>query len=104
MGTLIQSAFKAAGAVSSSTLAFPSNITAGSLIVVHIWSGVANTNTSSSSDSKNGAHTQSAALANAAGSFICSTNFFPNAAAGATTVTFSATASGQLRCLIQEFS
>src|SRR6185437_6796558 len=103
--TLLQSAFKAAGPVTSSTLAFPSAVSANSLLVGYILSS---TTTGppvlAVSDNVNGAYhsdvqgTQSTNMT--AGIFS-----FAGAAAGTTTVTFSQTSgSAQLRLLIQEWS
>jgi hypothetical protein len=102
MPSLLQTASKNAGAVGSSTLAFPSNVTSGSLLVVYITINAA-TGTLSASDNVNGNYNVdvTAQGQNNTGA-ICT---FPGAAGGATTVTFSQSgAAGGLTCVIEEWS
>lgn len=101
--TLIQSAFKNAGAVTSSTLAYPSSVTAGSLLVGHILAGTGSTAVLAVSDGVNGTYT-SAVQGTQGTNVTAGIFYFPNAAAGATTVTFSQTSgSAQLRIIIEEW-
>src|SRR6185312_11692615 len=102
---LLQSAFKAAGAVTSSTLAFPSNVSANSLLVGYILvSTTTGPPTLAVSDNLNGSYT-SAVQGTESTTVDGGIFYLPNAAAGATTVTFSQTSgSAQLRILIQEWS
>jgi hypothetical protein len=98
--TLIQSVSKAAGAGNTSTLAFGSPVTAGSLIVVHLAQAAA-APTFSASDNVNGAHHLDVTntISTIAGAILS----FTNAGAGATTVTFNSSAIAQFRCIIEEW-
>jgi hypothetical protein len=102
--TLLQSAVKNAGAVPSSTLAFPSNTTAGTLLMAHVWIGLG-AQTMTASDNVNGSYNQDIAQQSAVHGNLSSGIFsFVNGAGGAVTVTFTGTGGGQLRCLIEEWS
>src|SRR5690242_18956388 len=90
--TLLQSAFKGAGAVTSSTLAFPSAVTGGSLLVAHIHAASGTTLTIAVSISVNGTYTSAIQAALSTANITAGIFFFPNAQAGATTVTFSVAA------------
>lgn len=101
--TLLQSAFKAAGAVTSSTLVFPSPVTAGSLLIAYVSGGGSGT-TLGASDNVNGAYHQDVILFNSGAGVTAGIHSFTNAASGTTTVTFTQNLSAQLRVLIQEWS
>ena len=101
---LLQSTAANAGAVSTSTLAFGSNVTAGSLLVCHIWDGASGA-TFSASDNVNGSYHVDTFLGSTPATLAGAICSFAGAAAGATTVTFSVSGGGgQLRALIQEYS
>jgi len=101
--TLIQSAFKAAGAVTSSTLVFPSPVTPGSLLIAHVHGGGTG-NTLSASDNVNGTYNADVSLFNSTAGVTAGIFSIPGASGGTTTVTFGQTLNAQLRVLIQEFS
>ena len=101
---LLQSTHSNAGAVTTATLAFPSNVTAWSMLVCHIWNAGTGA-TLSASDNVNGSYHLDNVLFNTPAGVIGGICTFPNAAAGATTVTFNASGgTGQLRCVIEEYS
>jgi hypothetical protein len=101
---LLQSRNANPGGVSSSTLAFSSNTTAGSLLVAHIWIGNG-ASTMTASDNVNGAYNQDIIQQSPTHGAVSSGIFtFPNCAGGAATVTYTATGGGQLRVIIEEYS
>jgi hypothetical protein len=101
--SLLQSNKANPGAVTSSTLAFSSNTTAGSLLMVHVLKAVANS-TLSASDNVNGTYNQDVVQNSTSQSVTSGIFTFPNCAGGATTVTFGGTGAGQLRVIIEEWS
>lgn len=103
MPAFVQSAFKAAGSVTSSTLAFPSNVSAQSLKVAHVISNNT-TGTVGASDNVDGTYNVDVNLTNVTSGPVDAITTKPNATAGATTVTFTVSVAAQLRTLIEEFS
>ncbi len=98
---LVQTASKTAGSVNTSTLAFPGNVTAGSLLVAYVYKGDV-ASVLGASDGPNGAYHNDVSLGfsgSSGGIFTVA-----NAAGGATTVTFTGTGIGSLQCVLEEWS
>jgi hypothetical protein len=100
---LLQSAAKNAGAVTSSTLAYSSNVTAGSIKVAIVDKRSASS-TLSCSDNLDGSWIQEIVANSGSSSDTLGIFSKPNATAGATTVTFGGTGGGTLLVDILEFS
>src|ERR1700730_8975072 len=105
MATLLQSPnVRTGGGFTTTNLAFPSAVTAGSLLVCKIFcEDAAATGTSSASDSRNGSYNQDVTNGGTA-NFVTSINSFPNAAAGATTVTINSSLATHIDAVIEEWS
>jgi hypothetical protein len=103
--SLLQTTSKNAAAVGSSTLAFPGNVTAGSMLVAYILKNSAGISLTAS-DNRNGNYSGgSQDISQNVSSTSLAICTFPNAAAGATTVTFSASGgTGSLQCVIEEWA
>lgn len=101
---LVQSTGKDAGSVSSTTMAFASNVTAGSAIIAssRLSSGTA---TMTCSDNVNaGNYAADKTFADATNGITLCVQSKLNAGAGATTVTFTPSATTTVRLIIDEFS
>jgi hypothetical protein len=101
--TLAQNNGVDAGTVTSSSLAFPSNNTAGNWIGVAIRSG-ANPQTLTVSDSRGSVYRQATQFVQTTDGPTDAIYYAENIAAGANTVTVSQTTSATLRLVITEFS
>ena len=101
--TLLQSTSVNAGAVSSSTVSFPANVTPESLLIAHVWHGV-DADTLTVSDNNNGPYHLDIGGHSPTGALTAAIFSFAGAKGLPTTVTFGGVGGNQLRCLIQEYS
>ncbi|MGC1943643.1 MAG: IPT/TIG domain-containing protein, partial [Candidatus Acidiferrales bacterium] len=100
---LVQNTSKDAGTTTSSTLAFPSNNTAGNWIGVVVRAGALN-ETVTVSDSNHNTYQRAIQFNQTADGFTFAIYYTENIAGGANTVTVSQSVSGWLRFAILEYS